>query len=62
MLGPDPDIAAFRRSTTEIVSGLSEGQQVVISTGSTSGTGGFPGGGFPGGGFGGIPGGGPGGP
>ncbi len=46
--------------TTEIVSGLSAGQQVEISTASTTTNGGFPGGGFPGGGFpgGGFPGGG----
>jgi macrolide-specific efflux system membrane fusion protein len=39
--------------TTEIVSGLSEGQQVVISSTTASTGGGFPGGGFPGGGIGG---------
>ena len=36
---------------TEITSGLSEGDEVVIATATdTGGTGGFPGGGFPGGG------------
>ncbi len=37
--------------STEIVSGLSEGDEVVLASTSSSGSSGFPAGGFPGGGF-----------
>jgi macrolide-specific efflux system membrane fusion protein len=45
--------------STEIVSGLSEGDEVVLSSSGSPGSGGFPGGGFPGGVGVGIPAGGP---